>query len=326
MENHRIFEDDYVRFDTLLARKGDSNASTIEEIFRDAIKPRETVSLGKSSQLLNVFSDLELIKTDDYSSVDKIDLKKIKEFVDRLENFSTYSETKKLNFSSRNENLEKGIGSFSTYLFSKLFLGLFASETLTLRSTDNNIMPAIQYREPAVRGKIRDYIFIADKDFKTGKGHLSVDVVHEFCDSKGDHSVFHHWDIDIHKYTVFKRDDTNFPNLPFPELKDKITFPAFSLDPEDDRSIWKRCLDHKLFAEGKDEKGNDNFTINDIYQRVDGGPLIRLDDAHDWYRVTKESCIDLMFKGYPPASGLPPQSNYCLGRCEHPKIVNTCGD
>lgn len=43
------------------------------------------------------------------------------------------------------------------------------------------------------------------------------------------------------------------------------------------------------------------------------------------YTSTAESCIDLLSHPYPPEFELPPQKGYCLGRCEHPFIVNTGG-
>ena len=57
--------------------------------------------------------------------------------------------------------------------------------------------------------------------------------------------------------------------------------------------------------------------------RRGNGPLRRRPDGHPFCVMTDKSYIDLFLNGYPPASKLPPQGSYCLGRCELPQIVNT---
>ncbi|MGI9437906.1 MAG: hypothetical protein ACR2Q4_24250, partial [Geminicoccaceae bacterium] len=184
----------------------------------------------------------------------------------------------------------------------------------------------IEYRTK-VCGKIRDYVFVDE----TKSGHLAVELVQEeyctrqaFLDCKPDRVTTYHWDIEVPEYCyeVHERDDNGFPNNPFPTLPD-VSFPPHALDPDDARSIWCRCLDYKLYAKGS------KIRILNVYKSVDGGDLIRLDESKPenagYYQSTESSCVDIMFKGYPPATQLPPQIEYCLGRCVHPPVVNSGG-
>ncbi len=173
-------------------------------------------------------------------------------------------------------------------------------------------------------GKIRDYVYLHE----TKSGHLVVELIHEqfttrqaFLDCKPDRVTLYHWDIDIDGcFQVHERCDGGFPDNPFPTLEG-VDFPAHSLDPNDERSIWFRCLDHKLYAKGECIK------VRHIYRQINDGKFLRLDEtafAH-LYRSTEMSCVDLMFKGFPPAAQLPTQADYCLGRCAHPPIINSGG-
>lgn len=162
-----------------------------------------------------------------------------------------------------------------------------------------------------VSGKIRDYIF----DKSTGSGHLAVDTKVEFYNtltsfnsSVPDRIEQYHWDIEVEGGFEVQPHSGNDLD-PFPgsvEFTDKTL-----------KAIKKRGMKFKLFAQGKSIK------VRHIYRRVDGGPLARLKASHPYYVSTEESCIDLMFDRYPPATELPPQIGYCLGRCDHPQIINT---
>lgn len=190
----------------------------------------------------------------------------------------------------------RGIGGFSTTLFlKKLILGVHQT----------------------VYGKIRDYIFVD----RTKSGHLSVDM----CI---DRSEFYHWDIEIANggFGVHLRkgdpDDPNdpyYPDNPFPNVD--LDLPEGATDPDEPTSIWVRGLDHKLHARGK------SIEVRHIYHRSLSDPdLTRLDDNHHLYMSTEASCVDLFTQGRPPATfGELTDSDYCLGRCEHPAIVNTGG-
>jgi len=321
MEYNRIFQDDFVSFDTVI--EGETLGSTSAE------------------KSLNVFGQLGIIDSKIDVVEAEISVAGLQEFVDRFGSDGGVhrAETpESLGMSAASAEIcpstERGIGSFSTVCYARWFLSLFATEKLTVCRRAGKIVPVNQDLKPTMKGKISDYIFIADADGKTGSGHLSVDVTEEFFKNRQRNTVFHHWDIEIKKYEVHQRVDAGFPDFPFPvlqgnpELKAEpdpkkvlVDFPKEAIDPENDLSVWHRGLDHKLFARGKG-----GIKIHKIYESVNGSKLSPLPREHPWYTVDDESCVDLMFKGYPPAIGLPPQSNYCLGRCVHPKIINTCGD
>ena len=197
-----------------------------------------------------------------------------------------------------------------------------------------------------VGGKACDHIFIPDPADPLecpdkGLGHLSVDVLQEYFNDdedlracKPNKTEFYHWDIKILHYDVHERydlkaspDHSNFPGNPFPDLRD-IEFPDAATNPGDPRSIWCRCLTHKLYAKGL------NVQVERVYRQICSNPsdpgdedFRLLDKAASkyaaYYTSTLDSCVDIMFAGYPPLAGLPKQREYCLGRCKHPDIVNT---
>lgn len=185
-----------------------------------------------------------------------------------------------------------GLSGFSTYLFA-----LAALDDLG-----------------RVTGKIRDYVY--DSELRTG--HLAVDTRVEtktavYC---------YHWDIDVVPletgFQVEQRDpgwSRNGPGSPFPGSG--MDFDTVTLD-----NIDSRDLDHKLSAIGTD------IVVRHVYRQVDEDRIERLDDSHEFYISTSESCIDLMTSGEPPPLALPRRDAtdeplYCLGRCAHPAIVNT---
>lgn len=165
-----------------------------------------------------------------------------------------------------------------------------------------------------ISGKIRDYIY----DDGEKSGHLAVDTRVETFSSLANLSggspfrvEFFHWDIEvIDIYEVIPRGPDPFD--PFPKT---VQFPPEALGPNG--NIRRRGLDHKLFARGK------GIVVRHVYRTIGNGPIERLPDDHPFYETTEDSCIDLLFKGYPPASELPRQEFYCLGRCEDPQVVNT---
>jgi hypothetical protein len=223
----------------------------------------------------------------------------------------------------------RGLGGFGTLLFLRAYAGRFAQKN----GETKVINPEFRTK---VSGKICDYVFLPDPvDPYQGSGHLSVEVLEEtfqtnqdLIDCKPNKATFHHWDIEVCKYSVFERNNKDFPDNPYPDLPN-VMFPAPALDPNDSRSIWCRCLDHKLYAEGKDIK------IEQVYRQVTNYPSNSSDEDFNlldkddpminalYYESTPDSCVDIMFKGYPPLVNLPEQREYCLGRCKDPAIVNT---
>lgn len=162
-----------------------------------------------------------------------------------------------------------------------------------------------------------------------GSGILSVEMIIEsffthqnLLSGNPDRKEFLDWDIEIAPcgYEVLKAipNPDNEKINPFPNTVD---FPPEAIDPENCNSVWKRHLDHKLFAEGH------SISVVSVHRRINDHPCELLPSGHHHYAVTNSSCIDLMFKGSPPKTTeqLPPQRNYCLGRCLHPTIINTNG-
>jgi hypothetical protein len=165
-------------------------------------------------------------------------------------------------------------------------------------------------QEEKISGLIRHYYF----NDGTRGGYLEVDTKVETLQNGTvvqTDTLF--WAVAVRPgtYQVHKRkeDPAHYPDDPFPGT---VEFPQPAIDPNNPDGIWKRELDHKLFAKG---------TGIVVLGVIKNGVL--LDQTNYRYTSTAASCIDLMFKGYPPESELPPQPAYCLGRCDHPQIVNT---
>jgi hypothetical protein len=166
-----------------------------------------------------------------------------------------------------------------------------------------------------VQGKIRDYVYVdSDKS-----GHLAVDVRTEFFASAKDRdsgelpirTELLHWDIDVEG--VYKIHQRGFDFLnPFPQVD--LVLPGNAI-----AGIWARDLKYKLHARGIGIK------VRHVYRKIDDGLITRLPSTDFRYASTDASCIDLLFHPYPPETELPPQIGYCLGRCDHPAIINTGG-
>jgi hypothetical protein len=213
----------------------------------------------------------------------------------------------------------QGIAGFTTLLFLQKLLPLPEPE---------QAMPQ-PIADKVLMGRIRDYTFLVDPDASDyGEGHLAVDVctdVLEFVPLGEDRREFFHWDISVGKRD-FIINERQAPSpianpsayaTPFAGMEQVL--PAFSRDPADPRSVWRRGLDHKLHSSGK------RVQINDIYHRKLSEPaLARFDNDHPWYTSTDSSCLDLFTQGRPPATfGELTANDYCLGRCQHPPIVNS---
>jgi hypothetical protein len=166
-----------------------------------------------------------------------------------------------------------------------------------------------------VRGKIRDYVYVEDDQ----SGHLAVDVQTEFFASAKDRDSgkppqrkeLLHWDIDVDGVYEIHQRGTDFTD-PFPQVD--LTLPGYAI-----AGIWARDLKYKLHAKGT------GIIVRHVYRKIDDDPIARLPSTDPRYGSTDASCIDLLFNPYPPEIELPPQIGYCLGRCEHPPILNTGG-
>ena len=223
------------------------------------------------------------------------------------------------------------------------FLNKLLLNAIVARFADNRDQPAaIGVQRPEFRvktsGKITDWLFVANQPAPTppepntnkvgsGHGHVAVNILNQefdtnqaLIDCKPSRTEFLHWDIKILDCTVYQRKNDAITNDPYPALT--LQFPGHATDPDDGRSIWCRCLNHKLFAQGPHQ-----IEVRHVYRKIDNGPLELLPNdpanPNSPYCVTADDCFDIMFKGFPPAARLPVQREYCLGRCEEPPVVNT---
>lgn len=189
-------------------------------------------------------------------------------------------------------------------------------------------------RPPTTKGKIRDYVY----NDATKSGHLSVEMRKSYFNLAGIlyKQRIRHWDIEVAGvYNVHTRNgDENSPTDPFPNA---VQLSSFMTNPLDLRSVWARGLDHQLLA-----KGRAGIAVRHVYEMVVSMPnppynagnpyqlketFKRLPDSgpnrNSVYETTEDSCVDIFFAEYPPALHLPPQIGYCLGRCDHPEIINS---
>jgi hypothetical protein len=152
-----------------------------------------------------------------------------------------------------------------------------------------------------VRGKIHKYYFNDDQK----GGYLEVNTEVDTEVGGVTHTDKYFWAIAVRPgtYRVVDRDDS-MPEDPFP---DTVEFPMGAY-----ADIVDRHLDQKLFAEGTG--------IVVIAVKKNG---VLLPFWRPEYASTADSCIDMMFWGYPRESELPQQKYYCLGRCKHPAVINT---
>lgn len=156
------------------------------------------------------------------------------------------------------------------------------------------------------KGRIKTFAF-QEPYTADGKrpGHFVIEV--RKSDAQGNVELMR-WHVRVDDFKVVERVGTaeNHTNDVFPGT---ILLPPDRLNPNLDDNIWDRGLDHKLFAKGP------VITVEGVWQKINDNPAVRLDDMHSYYRVDSESCVDMMFKGFPPDWTLPPQPAYCLGRC-----------
>lgn len=169
-------------------------------------------------------------------------------------------------------------------------------------STAQFLRTAILGESEEIRGKITRYYY---NDYTSG-GYLEVKTIVTRFDATGAPIAKNRyfWAISIRPdtFTVHKRNDAD-PDDVFPGT---LPIPL--------SHVKERGLNHKLYATGEKE----GIVVLGVYRN---GTL--LPQWHPYYDMNAKSCIDLLFKGYPPEDELPEQRFYCLGRCASPPIVNT---
>ena len=174
----------------------------------------------------------------------------------------------------------------------------------------------------SLSGQIQDYAF----DSAAGSGRLEVityiasTVVPAGGGTPTTKTEAYKWKVrvDAGGFSVVQRNDSA-PDGPFPgtlefspAMKQRIQSLGFT------RKLWakgSKIVVEKVWRDANYRPANPNFqelrSSNPRYARL--------------YQSGPESCIDMMFVGEPPAdmSGLQAPPFYCLGRCDHPLIINT---
>lgn len=114
-------------------------------------------------------------------------------------------------------------------------------------------------------------------------------------------------------FVVVKRDD-HAPDGPFPG-----TMP-FTRAMINDVEFYG--YQYKLWARGN------SITINEIALKPEGDVVFtKLPMSDPRYKIGPDSCIDMLFVREPPSDlGRLGPPFYCLGRCDHPGLVNTNAD
>lgn len=145
--------------------------------------------------------------------------------------------------------------------------------------------------DTVLSGKIRDYTLVKGPQ-NTGSGHISVDMCYR--DDASKKKYFLHWDMAVGDDNFTISETTNTPRPP---------------------------LDHKLEAKGV------SVEVRHVYFRDvtgTGTALTRLNSGHRHYQRTNDNCVDLFTEGVPPETyGELVAADFCLGRCDNPRIVNT---
>ncbi len=180
-------------------------------------------------------------------------------------------------------------------------------------------------REQFEPGKIEEFMINAD-----GSGHIYVRDVIQNQFNNADQLVaqtFRNWRVKIGPGgfdSIERGDDLSNPFSGDPRMSH---LPAFLTDPADLRSIWARQLLYNLFAQGE---VIEVVSVDERKESMVGGRLtttqrVWLPNVDEVYKSTKDSCIDLLVDRHQPShiSGFPQQRGYCLGRCEHPKLINS---
>ncbi len=141
---------------------------------------------------------------------------------------------------------------------------------------------------------------------KHKSGYIENEVIYDFVVNGTTVDVLrYYWTIGVRPGTYEVHHHSGDDKDPYPNVP--MTFSDAMLD-----DIKARHLRHKLYARGK------GIVVLGVHKN---GKLLPLSDR--LYKSRDDSCIDWMFKNYPPAKHLPTVIQRCLGRCDHPALMNT---
>lgn len=211
--------------------------------------------------------------------------------------------------------------------------GALGHEVLTIVQTEA-LGPAGLYDTEssvivAMEGQIIAYEFDGNV-YKPGNGSMTVitAVTSRKYPSRGrpvPKVVGYKWEIEVVNNGFEVRTHSTNPRDPFP---DTMTFSQDMLE-----RVQELGFQYKLWAEGTD------IVVHSVWRKQNfewsragrpnywGQPLPRTGNSK-WKRLyvsDPDSCIDMMFVNEPPAEfeDLRGPPWYCLGRCQHPGIVNS---
>lgn len=205
----------------------------------------------------------------------------------------------------------RGIGGFQTRILLHYFLSCSFDELKALEEL--KVVGKIKkwiYDQEAERvnfeynGKIK-----IDKDAEKGSGFVFWQAEAQDCNG-----IIHDYKFHIavdSSYELWKNLIDKGPKMKFGE-------PVDSMIPQEERDrniVDDRRFDYKLHATGTNIHVLTVFLDNEL-----------VDKSDEIYMSDEKSCIDVFFKGDPPATELPDQVGYCMGRCDHPPVINTNGD
>lgn len=329
MVDELLPSDDSLIKDLRSKRRLSDNDSTIAEQ-RDSVIQQLILRNAKLASFVEAFKKATADDQSDFSGFDlrsRADRERIQDDLEKIENQAKGGEFESeqiLRNNFRISRIARGIAGFQTSIFLKSLLFL---------------------EDPCViKGRITRYEFCDEsssddfcptnihginKHIGAGSGHLAVEMKVETF--RGDIAAsdiiktrFTKWEIDIVRdmkngqegYRIIERTgDIYNPNKdPFPGT---VKFPEANTDINSEHSVWQRGLDHKLYAEGR------SICVREIQEEIDGGGLAPVPSNDPRYQTDQDSCIDLMFNGYP--TDVLPKKDYCLGRCADPQIVNSDG-
>lgn len=238
-------------------------------------------------------------------SEDKIDNRdeELKRFSMLFYNDKSYRKSSiRREFEDRIENRISGIGGFSVRLFIHYFFVCSDDELRSLGTLK-------------VVGKIENWLYDQRAAVTTDGvyGEKGSGLIFWRAEAKDCKGIMHDYEFHIAVDEAYElwENLAKGPKLKFASESINEMIP----DAERLKNIEEnRRFDYKLHASGKNIKILSVLLDNKIVSN--GDPIYTSDD---------DSCIDVFFEGKIDSTTLPDQSDYCMGRCDKPPIINTGG-